>query len=338
MGLNDRLLYFDKKRRRWRYRFVRNGEVYQGHFLKTKKEAIQAEAERRRDLNNPELLRKTPTDITFLDLVNERLDYVREYDQEKHYQDVLYHARRWIDLWGDLMCSQFIPALIRDYILERKKETSPETANKDLRLLRSFFNYGVEQEWIFKNPAKKVDFLPIKKKRKKPPPKEDILRVILAADPDTQDYLWTLALTLARKGEIDQIEWDDVDFENSMVWLRTRKKKGGNEEPRPVPMLERLYDVLWRRYQKRDLDKPWVFWHRYWSRKNNAWVEGPYQDRKGIMSALCKKAGVKYFRFHALRHLGASIMAEEGKPLRAIQRILGHENIKTTEQVSSLSW
>jgi len=40
---------------------------------------------------------------------------------------------------------------------------------------------------------------------------------------------------------------------------------------------------------------------------------------------------VQYFRFHALRHLGASILDRENANLGAIQRILGHENRTTTE-------
>ena len=59
--------------------------------------------------------------------------------------------------------------------------------------------------------------------------------------------------------------------------------------------------------------------------------EGPYGDRKKLMKGLCTKAGVKYFRFHPIRHVGASIMDNNGVPLGAIQRILGHENRKTTE-------
>ena len=49
------------------------------------------------------------------------------------------------------------------------------------------------------------------------------------------------------------------------------------------------------------------------------------------MKKLCEKAGGKYFRFHPIRHSGASIMDSENVPIGAIQRILGHENRKTTE-------
>ena len=49
------------------------------------------------------------------------------------------------------------------------------------------------------------------------------------------------------------------------------------------------------------------------------------------MRSLCKKAGVKYFRFHALRHFGASLLEQSNIPIGSIQRILGHENRTTTE-------
>jgi integrase len=96
-------------------------------------------------------------------------------------------------------------------------------------------------------------------------------------------------------------------------------------------MTGKLYEILSRRYQTRVKEKPWVFWVRYWCRKTNQWKEGPYHDRKKIMGTLCRKAGVKYFRFHALRHAGASIVDNSNVPIVAIQEILGHENRTTTE-------
>ncbi len=101
--------------------------------------------------------------------------------------------------------------------------------------------------------------------------------------------------------------------------------------PRKVPMTGRLFRILSRRYAERDPDKPWVFWHRYWSRKVGKWVEGPYKERKSFMKTLCRKAGVKYFRFHPLRHSGASVLDDNNVPIRDIQTILGHQHRTTTE-------
>jgi integrase len=131
--------------------------------------------------------------------------------------------------------------------------------------------------------------------------------------------------------EINHLEWKDVDLEQRELILYTRKKKGSHLTPRKVPITKRLHAILIQRFQDRDKNKPWVFWHRYFSKKDSAYMEGPYRDRKRLMRTLCEKAGVKYFRFHAFRHAGATVMDNNNVPLGAIQSILGHENRSTTE-------
>lgn len=163
------------------------------------------------------------------------------------------------------------------------------------------------------------------------PSKEDVLKVIVAANPDTQDYLWTIKETMGRMSEINRLTWDDVNFDERYVVLFTRKKKGGHLTPRKIPMTKRRYNVLSYRHSQRDTTKPWVFWHTYTSSRSGEKHEGPYQDRKKVMRGLCQKAEVKYFRFHALRHAGASIMERRNVPIGSIQRILGHEKRITTE-------
>lgn len=219
---------------------------------------------------------------------------------------------------------------IKSFVLKRAR-VSNYTANHDLRCLRSLFNFGLKEEWISSNPTRGIPFLPVEKKVKYVPPKEDVLKVIMAADPDTKDYFLTLRETIGRVGEINRLPWPDVNLAEKYVILYTRKKRGGNLTPRKVAMTGRLYQLLSRRYAHRNKGKPWVFWHRYWSKKAKEWVEGPYKDRKLIMKSLCKKAGVKYFRFHPIRHLGASILDHENVNIGTIQRILGHENRTTTE-------
>ncbi len=78
-------------------------------------------------------------------------------------------------------------------------------------------------------------------------------------------------------------------------------------------------------------DVPWVFWHRYWDRRNQNGLMGPFIERKRIMIKICENAGVRYFRYHALRHFGASLLEQANIPIGSIQRILGHENRLTTE-------
>jgi site-specific recombinase XerD len=89
-------------------------------------------------------------------------------------------------------------------------------------------------------------------------------------------------------------------------------------------MSNKLHEVLSRLYSKRDVSKPWIFWHRYWSKKNNKFVEGPYKDRKKLMFVISDI-------IPCLRHSGASTMDNNNVPIGSIQRIFGHENRTTTE-------
>jgi len=314
----------------WRYDFTLKGTRYTETWFKTKTESKQAEAEKRKELKNPTSEPKTPTDITFLDLVNLRLDHVQAYNSKIYYAEYVYKAKQWVKLWGQLTCIQITQKMIEGFLKERKK-VSAQTANKEIRYLKATFNFGIKKKLIFTNPVEGVDFFPVDKTLKYLPSIDDINKVIAVADQDTQDYLWTICETMGRVNEINRLTWEDVMFDERCVVLYTRKKKGGHLTPRKIPMTERLFSILKRRFDQKQPSVCWVFWHTYWSSKTGKNELGPFQDRKRIMKVLCQKAGVKYFRFHALRHSGASILEQEGVPIGSIQRILGHENRATTE-------
>ena len=314
----------------WRYDFTLKGVRYTEAWFKTKTEAKQAEAKKREEEKNPKPELEIPTDMDFLDLVNRRLDYVKHYDSDNHFRDTLYHARRWIKEWNGLMCGYISNDMIEKYVIKRSK-VSAYVANKELQYIRALFNYGIKRKLITSNPTDDIEFFPVEKRKKYVPLKGDVLKVITVADPDTQQYLWTILLTAGRVSEINGMTWEDVNFDERYVTLWTRKRKGGNREPREVPMVQKLYDILWYRFERRSCDIPWVFWHTYWSRKLGQKLQGPYGDRKKIMKSLCTEAKVRYFRFHAFRHLTASILDDLGVPIGVIQRILGHQNRRTTE-------
>jgi integrase len=314
------------------YDFVLKSERYTSNYHKTKAEAKRAEAQRREELKNPKPNRDevTATDMAFLELVNRRLDFIEVYRTPKYYRDNLRYMKAWIKVWGSLSCSEITRDSIKCRLMSKGKKYRC-AANEELRLLRAVFNWGKKEDLVDVNPTDGIEFLPIEKRERYTPSQEDIDKVISVANLETQDYLWTIRDTMGRMGEINRLTWDDVDFRAMTVTLYTRKKKGGSLTPRRVPLTQRLHEILARRYRERAPQKPWVFWHRYWSRKAGKWVEGPYADRKRIMRRLCEKAGVRYFRFHPLRHAGASTLDINNAPIGAIQRILGHESWTTTE-------
>jgi integrase len=321
---------YSVKGKGWRYEFVHKGERYTKAWFKTKTEARQAEAKRREEVKNPIPVPDEPIDMDFFDLVNQRLDHLKARTSHIYYEEHVYKARVWVKLWGDLKCSQISQAMVERFLFRRRK-VSPETANKEIRYLKATFNWGKKRKLISENPVVGIDLFPEGSKLKHVPSSEDISKVIKVATQDQADYLWTIRETMGRSIEINRLTWDDVLFDDRSVVLYTRKKKGGHLKPRKIPMTKKLYEILKRRYEQRDKTKPWVFWHRYYSKKAGRSVEGPYKDRKKFMRTLCKKAGVRYFRFHPIRHSGASILDHHRVSMGSIQRILGHENRTTTE-------
>jgi integrase len=321
---------YSVKGKGWRYDFTHKGSRHTEAWFKTKTEARVAEVAKRKELKSPKTGVDPLIDITFFELVNKRLDHVKAYNSVHHYQAYVCMARRWVKNWGKLSASDITTEMVEEFILGRS-EVSTITANREIQSLRATFNFWLKKKLIKKNPINGMAYMPVDKLIKYTPSSADIDKVISVADPDTQDYLWVLRETMARVSEVNRLIWDDVDLNKRQMTLYTRKKKGGHLTPRTVPMTAKLFSVVSNRFAKRDQSKPWVFWQTFWSSKTGKKTEGPYQDRKKIMRTLCRKAGVRYFRFHPLRHAGASLMDNSNVPIGAIQKILGHENRTTTE-------
>lgn len=268
--------------------------------------------------------------MPFLVLVNKRLDEVKQRLSVEHYMDTVYHARRWVDRWKNLTCLQ----VTREMIINLRNERSlisNQTANKELRHIKALFNWGIKNELIFSNPAANVSMMRIEKKDKKIPTLCEIKQIMELATEEQCDYLHCLRETLARSREINNLTWDDVNFTEKIITLYTRKKRHGTKTPRFIPMTQSIFEVLLKRYSKKKPNIPWVFWHRYYSKKDKEIIVGPYKDRKRFMKNLCNKAKVPYFRFHPIRHATASLMDSLNIPITDIQSILGHSNRSTTE-------
>jgi len=318
-----------KKGKGWRVDFMLDGERYTQAWFPSKTKAKQAMTRLRKELSQSA---STQIDMGFKALVNLKLDHVADHNSTRHYTDFLYMAKRWIAQWGALDCSEVTREVIEQFVTTRKK-VSARTANKEIRYLRSVFNFGKKKHDLNNgpgtNPTDGIAFFPVDKKVPYIPTPGDVQLVILHARsddwlmkryPDAADYLETLRDTLARMSEINQLTWNDVNLDEKYLTLYTRKITGGLT-PRKIPLTKRLYEILSRMNQTRK--GPWVF--------PNPRTNKPYSDRKSIMRRLCKKAEIPYFRFHPLRHSGASVMDHRNVPIGEIQKVLGHKNRSTTE-------
>jgi len=127
-----------------------------------------------------------------------------------------------------------------------------------------------------------------------------------------------------RRGEILSLTWDDLDPERRTIILQDTK----NKERRAVPLVGVAYRLL------RDLRK---------SRSNESDLlfpgsdpERPVDIRKPWETAL-KRAEIKDFRFHDLRHSAASYLAMSGASLPEIAGVLGHKTYQMVKRYAHLS-
>ena len=156
---------------------------------------------------------------------------------------------------------------------------------------------------------------------------EDITAVLLAAKQDERDLILTIYGTGARISEVCRLTWEDVNLSSGAITLWTRKRKGGGLQPNAIMMTEKLKDVMQRRWNIRNKQSQFVFCKP----DGTSYTKDSYFVRM-MISKLCKRAGVKSFGYHSIRHKVASILMDSGKAtLSNIQHFLRHNRPTTRE-------
>lgn len=193
-------------------------------------------------------------------------------------------------------------------------------ANKDRKNLLAAWNWGARYlDFPEKSPCK-VDRFPEIRSPRYIPPEEDFWAAYEVAEGQDKLMLLTFLHLAARRNEIFNLRWDDVDFQNHRVRLWTSKRLGGIKEYDWVAMTDELFESLFRHRQNSQSEC--VF--------PNPQSGKAYVSRVHWTKMLCAMANVKAFGIHAIRHLSASILDAAGVELTIIQSILRHKSPSTT--------
>ncbi len=150
-------------------------------------------------------------------------------------------------------------------------------------------------------------------------------KVLSVVDSDQDELMLFCYLHLAaRRSEIFNLTWPDVNFPEKKIRLFTRKRLDGSMEYDWLPLTDFLFVKLQKHKEKSKKGQVFVFL--------NPSTGLPYKYRRRWMKGLCKNAGVTFFGLHSIRHLSASILMDHDVPLLDIKTILRHKNITTTEK------
>lgn len=225
---------------------------------------------------------------------------------------------------------------LADTPIKRKKKEMPRSAatvNRYLAVLSHCFTMAVKEwGWIDDNPVRRVSKPQEPRGRVRFLSDSERAALLAACKESGNPYLYDVVLlalsTGMRKGEIMGLTWDAVDFQRRMITLEHTK----NGERRGVPLVGPVYNALLERSRIRRIDSPFVFPapFRYGQ-------EPKPIDIQNAWRVAMKRAELKDFRFHDLRHSAASYLAMNGASLAEIAAVLGHKTLAMVQRYAHLS-
>ncbi|MCB9759424.1 MAG: site-specific integrase [Alphaproteobacteria bacterium] len=220
-----------------------------------------------------------------------------------------------------------------------KKGLSPKTVNNILGVLSSLFEDAVKWRYAAFNPVRSVkkcrpdvdaeDF-----KFWKVEESDAFLEAIHEGRPRWYPFFLTALRTGMRLGELAALRWEDVDFERDRIRVCRSYSHGHETSPksgrsRTLPMTQQLALAL-REHKLATGGGERVFLSE----------EGELLDHNTVKHHFwfgTRAAGVKRIRFHDLRHSFASQLVIAGASIYKVQKLLGHQDVKTTMRYAHLS-
>jgi integrase len=282
---------------------------------------------------------------TLAELIDRYLDRVQK-QSPKRYSNLKPMLTWWKAELGHAILADLTKAKIVEKLelLSKRKKTrtsdvekaakveatiSPARVNRYLAALSHCMTVAVnEWEWLENNPIRKISKLKEPRGRTRflsDDERKAFLKACQNSDYKPLYLIVVLALsTGARKSEIMNLRWADVDFSKRQIVLHETK----NGDRRVLPMAGLALDLVKEHSKVRDLKTDLLF--------PFGKPPKPYEIRPPFEKAV-KEAGLKDFRFHDLRHSAASYMAMNGASPAEIAEVLGHKTLQMVKRYAHLS-
>jgi len=230
--------------------------------------------------------------------------------------------------------SDLTPKDIEEYLAYRKTKIQPVSFAGEVTILRGFFQYLKKQELILQSPMDSIDPVPRWDRTPRNIPDEKQIAHLLAL-PDEHTYhgirdkaiLELLYSTGIRSRELLLLRVQDVDLKDSYVMILNGK--GQKQRMVPLGKIAReaieLYLKVTRPHYLKNPVNTGLFLSR-WGDPLREWGVHEIVKRYSAKSGHIKGASA-----HSLRHACALHMLKGGAPIEAVQELLGHKQLSTTQ-------
>lgn len=219
---------------------------------------------------------------------------------------------------------------VRYYMAIRKSRdgASQVTIGNEIRCLRSFFQWATAEEIVPKNPMTKIGSIKVGKKRKEALTELEIEKLRAAAlDEREKAIIEILLSTGCRISELVQIRLEEIGADRILIHGKGQKDRYVYLNAKAIFAIET--------YQKKRMDSSqWLFpsYPKCWERQ-----QGIAKEHMGagtveaITRKIAKRAGVQKANPHKFRRTCATLALRRGMPIEQVSKMLGHEEIGTTQ-------
>jgi integrase len=227
-----------------------------------------------------------------------------------------------------------------EMVLPREFKRTPATVNRYIAALSHAMSFAVkERRLIDRNPVGDI------RREKEPRGRTRFLsdaerKALLDACSNSEwsglHALVLLAITTgARRGELINLQWSDVDMKAGRAHVRETK----NDEQRVLPLAGKALEALRTLKLQNSARSAYVFPSPvvvFDPATGQTQLDAPYEYFDAHWYAARDAAGLKNFHFHDLRHTTASMLAAQGCSLLEIADVLGHKTLAMVKRYSHL--
>ncbi|WP_299435859.1 site-specific tyrosine recombinase XerD [uncultured Maribacter sp.] len=222
---------------------------------------------------------------------------------------------------------------IQQFVYEVAKVVNPRSQARIISGLKSFFNYLVFEDYRDDNPMDLIESPKIGRKLPDTLSEEEINHLIGAIDLSKPEgernraIIETLYGCGLRVTELVDLKISDLYFDEDFIKVTG---KGNKQRFVPISAINKKYISIYKKEIRTHLDikkgfEDTLFLNRRGRQLTRAMIFT-------IVKQLAEKIGLhKNISPHTFRHSFATHLLENGADLRAIQQMLGHESITTTE-------